>query len=198
MDLKLRDKRALVTGSTAGIGLAIARGLARERAEVIVNGRSEEKVGEAVRRITAETGANAVGIATDLSNAEGVNRLLDGMGRVDILINNVGIFEPVPFLDISDQDWFRFFEVNVMSGVRLARALLPQMLERNWGRVIFIGRADSGRNGALRTDQDGATRADAGHRGERCGDRRHSECRIARADPLRRGGRDPRQGRDGT
>jgi NAD(P)-dependent dehydrogenase (short-subunit alcohol dehydrogenase family) len=138
MDLRLRGKRALVTGSTAGIGFAIARGLARERAEVIVNGRSEEKVAEAVTRITAELGSNATGVVADLSSAEGANRLLEGVGRVDILINNVGIFEPVPLLEISDQDWFRFFELNVMSGVRLARALLPQMLRRDWGRIIFI------------------------------------------------------------
>lgn len=138
MDLKLRGKRALVTGSTAGIGFAIARGLARERAEVIVNGRSEEKVADAVRRITSEMGSTATGIAADLSSAEGVSRLLERAGRVDILINNVGIFEPVPFLEISDQDWFRFFELNVMSGVRLSRALIPPMLRRNWGRIIFI------------------------------------------------------------
>lgn len=138
MDLKLRGKRALITGSTAGIGFAIARGLARERAEVIVNGRTEEKVAEAVRRITSEMGSNATGIAADLSSAEGVNRLLERVGRIDILINNVGIFEPVPFGEISDQDWFRFFELNVMSGVRLSRALLPGMLRRNWGRIIFI------------------------------------------------------------
>ncbi len=138
MDLKLRGKRALVTGSTAGIGFAIARGLARERAEVIVNGRSEQKVAEAIRRISSEIGSHAGGVAADLSSAEGVNRLIEGAGRVDILVNNVGIFEPVPFLEISDQDWFRFFELNVMSGVRLARALLPAMLQRNWGRIIFI------------------------------------------------------------
>ncbi len=138
MDLKLRGKRTLITGSTAGIGFAIARGLARERAEVIVNGRTEEKVAEAVRRITSEMGSNATGIAADLSGAEGVNRLLERAGRIDILINNVGIFEPVPFVEISDQDWFRFFELNVMSGVRLSRALLPGMLRRNWGRIIFI------------------------------------------------------------
>ncbi|HET9573433.1 MAG TPA: SDR family oxidoreductase [Methyloceanibacter sp.] len=138
MDLKLRGKRALITGSTAGIGFAIARGLARERAEVIVNGRTKEKVAEAVRRITSEMGSNATGIAADLSGAEGVNRLLERAGRIDILINNVGIFEPVPFVEISDQDWFRFFELNVMSGVRLSRALLPGMLRRNWGRIIFI------------------------------------------------------------
>jgi NAD(P)-dependent dehydrogenase (short-subunit alcohol dehydrogenase family) len=138
MDLKLRGKRALVTGSTAGIGFAIARGLARERAEVIVNGRSEQKVAEAIQRISSEVGSTATGVAADLSSAEGVDRLIEGAGRVDILINNAGIFEPVPFPEISDQDWFRFFELNVMSGVRLARALLPSMLKRDWGRIMFI------------------------------------------------------------
>jgi NAD(P)-dependent dehydrogenase (short-subunit alcohol dehydrogenase family) len=138
MDLKLRGKRALVTGSTAGIGFAIARGLARERAEVIVNGRTERKVAEAVQRISSEVGSHARGIAADLSSAEGVMRLAAEAGRIDILVNNVGIFEPIPFLEINDQDWFRIFEVNVMSGVRLTREFLPHMLKRNFGRVIFI------------------------------------------------------------
>ena len=138
MDLILRGKRALVTGSTVGIGFAIARGLARERAEVIVNGRTEQKVAEAVQRISSEVGSRAVGISADLGSAEGVARLVAEAGRVDVLVNNVGIFWPVPFLEISDEDWFRIFEVNLMSGVRLARELLPQMLKRNWGRIIFI------------------------------------------------------------
>jgi NAD(P)-dependent dehydrogenase (short-subunit alcohol dehydrogenase family) len=138
MDLKLRGKRALVTGSTVGIGFAIARGLARERAEVIINGRTEQKVAEAVQRISSEVGSRAVGIAADLGSAEGVARLVAEAGRVDILVNSVGIFWPVPFLEIADRDWFHIFEVNVMSGVRLARGLLPQMLKRNWGRIIFI------------------------------------------------------------
>jgi NAD(P)-dependent dehydrogenase (short-subunit alcohol dehydrogenase family) len=138
MDLKLRGKRALVTGSTAGIGFAIARGFARERAEVIVNGRTERKVAEAVQRISSEVGSHARGIAADLSSAEGVMRLVAEAGRIDILVNNVGIFEPIPFLEINDQDWFRIFEVNVMSGVRLTREFLPHMLKRNFGRVIFI------------------------------------------------------------
>jgi len=145
MDLKLRGKRALVTGSTLGIGFAIARGLAAEGAEVVVNGRTEAKVKEAVDRITSETGRRASGIAADLGNAAGVKRLLDQLGPIDILVNNLGIFEPTPFLEITDEDWFRFFEINVMSGVRLARALLPHMLERNWGRIIFIS-SESGLN----------------------------------------------------
>ena len=138
MDLRLRGKRALVTGSTAGIGFAIARGLARERAEVIINGRSEAKVAEAVQRISSEIGSHATGIAADLSSADGVMRLVQQAGRIDILVNNVGIFEPIPFLEINDQDWFRIFEVNVMSGVRLARELLPPMLKRDWGRIVFV------------------------------------------------------------
>jgi NAD(P)-dependent dehydrogenase (short-subunit alcohol dehydrogenase family) len=138
MDLKLRGKRALVTGSTVGIGFAIARGLARERAEVIINGRTQQKVAEAAQRMSSEVGSRAVGISADLGSAEGVARLVAEAGRVDILVNNVGIFWPVPFLEINDRDWFHIFEVNVMSGVRLARELLPQMLKRNWGRIIFI------------------------------------------------------------
>jgi NAD(P)-dependent dehydrogenase (short-subunit alcohol dehydrogenase family) len=138
MDLKLRGKCALVTGSTAGIGFAIAIGLAREGAEVIVNGRSEQRVAEAVKRIGAEDGAEAVGIAADLGTADGAALVAEQAGRVDILVNNVGIFEPVPFLDIDDQAWLRIFEVNVMSGVRLSRALLPGMVERGFGRIIFI------------------------------------------------------------
>ena len=138
MDLKLRGKRALVTGSTVGIGFAIASGLAREGAEVIVNGRSEKRVAEAVKRISSEAGSQGLGIAADLGNAEGITRLAEKAGRVDVLVNNVGIFEPVPFLEIDDHAWLHIFEVNVMSGVRLARALLPGMVERGWGRVVFI------------------------------------------------------------
>lgn len=128
----------MVTGSTAGIGFAIARGLARERAEVIVNGRSEAKVFDAVQRINSEIGSRASGIVADLSSADGVEQLVEAFGRIDVLVNNVGIFEPRPFLEITDEDWFRYFETNVMSGVRLSRALLPQMVERNWGRIVFI------------------------------------------------------------
>jgi NAD(P)-dependent dehydrogenase (short-subunit alcohol dehydrogenase family) len=105
---------------------------------VIVNGRTERKVAEAVQRISSEVGSHARGIAADLSSAEGVMRLVAEAGRIDILVNNVGIFEPIPFLEINDQDWFRIFEVNVMSGVRLTREFLPHMLKRNFGRVIFI------------------------------------------------------------
>jgi NAD(P)-dependent dehydrogenase (short-subunit alcohol dehydrogenase family) len=145
MDLKLKGKRALVTGSTQGIGFAIALGLAREGAKVVVNGRTDAKVGEAIKRIAGETSVPVTGIAADVGNAAEVGRLIKQLGLVDILINNTGIYEPKPFLDIPDTDWLRFFEVNVMSGVRLSRALLPHMLKQNWGRIIFIS-SESGLN----------------------------------------------------
>jgi NAD(P)-dependent dehydrogenase (short-subunit alcohol dehydrogenase family) len=138
MDLRLNGKRALVTGSTAGIGYAIAEGLAQEGAEVIVNGRRANRTLEAADRLTKSTGVNALGIVADLGSAEGAKRLIDEASRVDILVNNVGIFEPVPFLDISDDAWQEIFDVNVMSGVRLSRGFLPAMVERGWGRIIFI------------------------------------------------------------
>lgn len=145
MDLKLKGKRALVTGSTQGIGFAIALSLAREGAKVVVNGRTDAKVGGAIKRIAGETSVPVTGIAADVGNAAEVGRLIKQLGLVDILINNTGIYEPKPFLDIPDTDWLRFFEVNVMSGVRLSRALLPHMLKQNWGRIIFIS-SESGLN----------------------------------------------------
>ncbi len=139
MDLKLSDRTVLVTGSTAGIGLAIASAFVREGAAVIVNGRSRERVDAAVAKIRAEArGAKVSGVAADLGSKEGVRTLLESVARVDVLINNVGIFEPRGFQEITDEDWLRFFEVNVLSGVRLSRAYLPAMLERNWGRIVFI------------------------------------------------------------
>ncbi|ODR94323.1 oxidoreductase [Methyloceanibacter stevinii] len=138
MDLKLEGKRALVTGSTAGIGYAIAKGLAQEGATVIVNGRNKDRVSEAAEAITKETGGSAIGIAADLGSAAGAAKLLSEAGDVDILVNNVGIFEPVPFAEISDEAWQEIFDVNVMSGVRLSRALVLGMVERRWGRIIFI------------------------------------------------------------
>ena len=199
MDLKLRGKRALVTGSTAGIGFAIARGLARERAEVIVNGRSEQKIAEAIQRISSEVGSTASGIAADLSSAEGVNRLIEGAGRVDILVNNAGIFDPVPFTEISDQDWFRFFELNVMSGVQAgalaAAADAPAQLGPHHLHLERVRRADPGGDGALRGDQDGAARALARHRRERGGHRSDGERRPAGTDPVGGGRRLSGQGR---
>jgi NAD(P)-dependent dehydrogenase (short-subunit alcohol dehydrogenase family) len=139
MDLQLRGKRALVTGSTAGIGFAAAAGLYREGASVVVNGRTRERVEEAVARIREQGSAGEVsGIAADLATAPGVSDLVRQLPEVDILVNNLGIFEPKPFEEIPDADWMRFFEVNVLSGVRLTRHYLPKMRERNWGRVVFV------------------------------------------------------------
>ena len=139
MDLQLSDKVALVSGSTKGIGLAIATGLAREGAKVIVNGRSDESVSGALAKIRqAVPDAKLQSFAGDLSTAAGVDNLVAQFPAVDILINNLGIFEPKPFEQIPDEDWFRFFEVNVLSGVRLSRAYLPKMKLENWGRIVFI------------------------------------------------------------
>ena len=141
MDLQLVGKKALVTGSTAGIGLATAKGLYREGASVCVNGRNSQRVEQAVYQIKAlpTIGTPEVsGVAADLGTAEGVAILMGQLPDVDILVNNVGIFEPKPFEQIPDEDWLRFFQVNVMSGVRLTRHYLPGMKTRNWGRVIFI------------------------------------------------------------
>jgi NAD(P)-dependent dehydrogenase (short-subunit alcohol dehydrogenase family) len=134
MDLQLKDKLALVTGSTAGIGSAIAEALVREGARVIVNGRTQAAVSAAV----AKLGGGAVGFAGDLSDAAQAAELVRKYPDVEILVNNLGIFEPKPFEEIPDEDWARFFDVNVISGVRLARAFLPGMKRRNWGRIIFI------------------------------------------------------------
>ena len=138
MDLQLKGKRALVTGSTAGIGYAIAAALAREGAEVVINGRTEEGVAKAVQTLKAETGGDVVGFAGDLGGAPAAEALVRAHPQVDILVNNLGIFEPKPFEEIPDSDWRRFFEVNVISGARLARLYLPGMKRANWGRIIFI------------------------------------------------------------
>ena len=139
MDLQLNDRLALVSGSTAGIGFAIANGLAREGARVIVNGRTDDRVKSAIERIRSHNaGAKLEGIAVDLGSAAGADEVVRRFPEVDVLVNNLGIFEPKPFEQISDPEWFRFFEVNVMSGVRLSRAYLPLMKKRNWGRIVFI------------------------------------------------------------
>jgi NAD(P)-dependent dehydrogenase (short-subunit alcohol dehydrogenase family) len=139
MDLQLKGKIAFISGSTSGIGLAIARRLAEEGADVVVNGRSEGKVKEAVDKIQfASDGGKIRGIAADLSSSEGCRKALSEVPYVDILINNLGIFELQDFFEITDQDWERFFKVNVMSGIRLGRHYLKRMLEKNWGRIIFI------------------------------------------------------------
>ncbi|MFK4506739.1 SDR family oxidoreductase [Bradyrhizobium daqingense] len=144
MNIDLSGKTALVTGSTAGIGYAIANGLAGSGAGVVINGRSRDKVDAAVRKLEG-TGAKVRGIAADVSTAEGCKALVAALPDVDIIINNAGIFEPKDFFEIPDQDWSRFFEVNVMSGVRLSRAYMKGMLKRNWGRIVFIS-SESGLN----------------------------------------------------
>jgi NAD(P)-dependent dehydrogenase (short-subunit alcohol dehydrogenase family) len=139
MDLGLSGKTAVVSGSTAGIGFAIAATLAAEGAKVIVNGRTEARVSAAVAQIRQHVkSGNVRGIPADLGTSRGVEAFLQQAPDVDILVNNLGIFEVKSFLDIPDSDWLRFFEVNVLSGVRLSRHYLPGMLEKNWGRIIFI------------------------------------------------------------
>jgi NAD(P)-dependent dehydrogenase (short-subunit alcohol dehydrogenase family) len=139
MDLQLRGKRALVTGSTAGIGFAAAAGLYKEGVYVVVNGRTQKRVEQAVGQIRDLGGDGRVsGIAADLSTALGVARLVGELPEIDILVNNLGIFEPKPFEEIPDEDWLRFFDTNVMSGVRLTRHYLPGMRRKDWGRIVFI------------------------------------------------------------
>ncbi|MBI5578084.1 MAG: SDR family oxidoreductase [Deltaproteobacteria bacterium] len=139
MNLGLKGKRALVTGSTAGIGLATARALASEGAYVTVNGRAEARVRPAVARLRDElSGATVDGISADLSTADGCRALIDQLPHVDVLVNNLGIYEPKPFDQISDGDWMRFFEINVLSGIRLARHYVRGMRSRNWGRIVFV------------------------------------------------------------
>ena len=139
MDLKLENKIAVVSGSTAGIGLAIAVRLAREGARVIVNGRTQKRVALAIADVhRAVPNATVEGVAADLGTAQGCAMLVEHVPDADILVNNLGIFETKPFEEIPDADWERLFEVNVLSGVRLSRAYLPGMKQRNWGRIVFI------------------------------------------------------------
>lgn len=136
MDLQLKNKTALVTGSTAGIGLEIARALAAEGAEVVIAGRNAQKLDAAAKDLAAS--GKITPVLADAATADGVARLIQAVPSVDILVNNLGIYESKDFAGISDEDWFRLFETNVMSGVRLSRAYFPAMLSRNWGRIIFI------------------------------------------------------------
>jgi len=138
MDLQLKGKLALVSGSTAGIGYAIANTLAQEGASVIVNGRTQAGVDEAVERMRAESRGTVLGVAGDLSQADAAQEVVRRHPGISILVNNLGIFEPKAFEDIPDEDWLRFFDVNVLSGVRLSRLVLPEMKRANWGRIIFI------------------------------------------------------------
>ncbi|MGE5471591.1 MAG: SDR family NAD(P)-dependent oxidoreductase [Bacteroidota bacterium] len=146
MDLQISGKRALVSGSTKGIGFAIAVELAREGARVVINGRSPAGVAAAVERLRSLVGgAEVSGIAADLATPAGVAALVAAVPQVDILVNNLGIFDPKPFADIPDSEWQRFFDTNVMSGVRLSRHYLPAMQAANWGRIVFIS-SESGIN----------------------------------------------------
>ncbi len=139
MDLKLSDKVAFVSGSKAGIGFATAKRLLLEGAQVIINGRTQKNIDEAIQELkSAVPQAKISGIVADFSKVEEVNKLIQALPDIDILINNAGIFEPKAFGEIPDEDWFRFFEVNVMSGIRLSRHFFPKMLKKNWGRIIFI------------------------------------------------------------
>jgi NAD(P)-dependent dehydrogenase (short-subunit alcohol dehydrogenase family) len=138
VDLKLKEKLALVTGSTAGIGLAIATNLAREGARVIVNGRTDAAVESVVAALKRETGGELLGFAGDVSKADVAEELTRRHPDIAILVNNLAIFEPKPFEEIPDSEWMRFFDVNVVSGVRLSRLVLPAMKRANWGRIIFI------------------------------------------------------------
>jgi NAD(P)-dependent dehydrogenase (short-subunit alcohol dehydrogenase family) len=146
MDLQLTGRKAFISGSTKGIGLAIATSLAREGACVVINGRSAESIASALESIRyVVPNAMVEEFTGDLANAEETERLYRQISSVDILVNNLGIYEPKPFEDISDEDWRRFFEVNVLSGIRLSRAYLPGMKKRNWGRIVFIS-SESGIN----------------------------------------------------
>src|SRR5438445_3593830 len=143
MDLQLNDKTALITGSTGGIGLAIARKLAVEGAKVVVTGRTQAKIDRAVESIRAAGGPHVDGVVADAATTEGAATLLAASPFVDILVNNLGIYEIKNFIDITDEDWRRYFEVNVLSGARLARAYFSGMLQKNWGRIIFISSESS-------------------------------------------------------
>lgn len=139
MDLQLKNKRVLITGSTKGIGYAIARQLGEEGAEVIINGRSQDSIDKSLKSLKKEVKEGSfTGIACDFANPLEVGELIEKVGSVDILVNNVGIFKETDFLEIADEDWQRFYDINVMSGVRLSRAFLPKMKEQDWGRIVFI------------------------------------------------------------
>ena len=146
MDLELDGRRALITGSTAGIGFAIARGLAAEGARVVITGRSQVSVDRALDRLRNELPlADADGVAADCATAEGAQNVFARVPEADILVNNLGIYARLPFFEIPDAEWLRYFEVNVLSGVRFARRYAPAMAQRGWGRILFVS-SESGLN----------------------------------------------------
>ncbi|MCD0466975.1 SDR family NAD(P)-dependent oxidoreductase [Flavobacterium sp. ENC] len=146
MDLQLQSKTAFISGSTQGIGYAIAQQLLAEGATVIINGRNQAKIDAAIQKLRQEIPqAEVLGIAADFSDVEQVNALIGTLPQVDILIHNVGVFELRDFIDITDEQWLSIFEINVMSSIRLSRVLFPKMMERGWGRVLFIS-SESGVN----------------------------------------------------
>ncbi len=159
MELRLEGKKAFVSGSTQGIGYAVAQALLAEGAEVVVNGRSPERVDVAVRELRAAVPGGIVhGLAADFTEVEEVRRLLEALDEIDILVNNVGVFEIAAFDEITDHDWQRYFDLNVMSGVRLSRHVLPRMLDEGWGRIVFIG-SESGVDVPADMTHYGATKA---------------------------------------
>ncbi|MEO8143869.1 MAG: SDR family oxidoreductase [Betaproteobacteria bacterium] len=145
MDLELDKRRALVTGSTSGIGYAIARGLAAEGAKVVLTGRTQASVDKALELLFKETKTDAEGVAADCATAAGAETVFARVPDVDILVNNLGIYGRMPFFDIPDAEWQRYFEVNVLSGVRFARRYAPAMVKRGWGRILFVS-SESGLN----------------------------------------------------
>ena len=194
MDLGLKGKFAVVSGSTAGIGLAIATTLAREGARIVINGRTQKRVSAAAERIRMELrGAEVTEVAADLGTADGIKAFIEQVPNADILINNLGIFEIKPFLEISDSDWMRVFETNVMSGVRLTRQYLARNAAQELGAGYFyfqrIRPADSGRDGALWHDENRANRRGSGRCRIRGGNQRNREFNSGGSDGVRRRGR---------
>jgi len=144
MQIDLSNRSAIVTGSTAGIGLAIATGLAKAGASVVITGRTQARVDEAIAAVKkAAPNAKLTGVAADLGTSEGGDALIKAVPQTDILVNNLGIFEPRDFFEIDDKEWARYFDVNVISGVRLSRHYAKGMAERGWGRVQFVSSESS-------------------------------------------------------